>query len=657
NYNFPSRLNITVLFAAALFLAAAFFVTYSESNESDAANIVNTWNCGSGGSSDSSVTATLMDDGVLTISGTGSMASYGGYDQPWYSVRTSITSIIIESGVTSISTGAFDGCTNLTSVVIPDGVESIGYYTFQKCTGLTSVTIPSSVISIGYGAFSDCTGLTSIVIPDSVTLNSNAFYDCSNLKTVTVTGAYTSGGITDTYFKTNMAWKLPGMPYTVGCLFLPDVGSSDASHNTSYIGGSNGGTLLYSDGAYTRTGGSWVQAQTYSVSGKLTVIGGSASAENQTVTMTASGSSYGPVVYTVKTDGDGNYAITHVLHETSGSITAAISGYSQTVSPVHIGSLTGSLTGQDLTFTALYTVSGTLTVTGGESNVGVEVYLGTLHATTTTGGAYTITGVLHGTSGSITASITGYTQTVQASVTAIAADAAGKNITLTALYTVSLTKGDGISGFEYSINDDGTFDYEEPFETKHGDTLTVTAITSDGYAFVFWSGSSDSRANPLTVSVSGPVNLTANGELIEHYVTFGSGSNYTVYANGSPVSSPIRVAGGGSLSFTVQTSEGYSAVPAVSGIANLIRQSDGFYVILNVHSNISVTITVSADSGSEGENSSENNPDANSGNSSGSEGDSADGVSYWVPVLIVTALLVCIAAAAAGHTVLKRRRE
>jgi hypothetical protein len=36
--------------------------------------------------------------------------------------------------------GAFYGCTSLTSVTIPNGVTSIGEYTFQSCTSLTSVT-------------------------------------------------------------------------------------------------------------------------------------------------------------------------------------------------------------------------------------------------------------------------------------------------------------------------------------------------------------------------------------------------------------------------------------------------------------------------------------------------------------------------------------
>ncbi|MDR1404224.1 MAG: hypothetical protein LBJ20_01460, partial [Candidatus Methanoplasma sp.] len=271
-------------------------------------------------------------------------------------------------------------------------------------------------------------------------------------------------------------------------------------------------------------------------------------------------------------------------------------------------------------------------------------------------------GVPYGTSGSITASITGYTQAAALNITSLASDLTNQNIALNVdMYAVTLTPETGISGFRYSIDGGPVIFSSGLFYVPHGSDLIITAVLSGGYAFVSWSGDSDSRTNPLTLSsVTGDISLEASGELIKYYVTFDSGFNYTVYVNGSAVSSvssDVGVTGGGSLSFTVRTSQGYSASPDIKGMADLIEQSNGSYMIQNVHSNISVTITVSADSDSEGGNSSENNPDASSGNSSGSGGDSADGVSYWVPVLIVTALLVCIAAAAAGHTVLKRRRE
>ncbi len=64
--------------------------------------------------------------------------------------------------MTSIGDYTFWDCTSLTSITIPDGVTSIEWAVFSYCTSLTSVTIPNSVTSIGYSAFGDCAGLTDV---------------------------------------------------------------------------------------------------------------------------------------------------------------------------------------------------------------------------------------------------------------------------------------------------------------------------------------------------------------------------------------------------------------------------------------------------------------------------------------------------------------
>ncbi|MDR0688024.1 MAG: leucine-rich repeat protein, partial [Prevotellaceae bacterium] len=132
---------------------------------------------------------------TLAISGSGDMASYSSGSAPWYSYRSSIKTLTIGQGVTSIGSYAFRGYSGLTSVAIPNSVTSIGSNAFNGCSGLTSVTIPSSVTSIDYYAFYGCSGLTSVTIPSSVTsIGEGAFYGCSGLTSVTIPSSVTSIG-------------------------------------------------------------------------------------------------------------------------------------------------------------------------------------------------------------------------------------------------------------------------------------------------------------------------------------------------------------------------------------------------------------------------------------------------------------------------------
>lgn len=85
----------------------------------------------------------------------------------------------------------------LTSVQIPDTVTEIGSNAFYNCTSLKSVTIqdnkPSCVKKIGRQAFMFCSVLSDIPILDSVTeIGSEAFHQCEKLDTVTIPEGVTS---------------------------------------------------------------------------------------------------------------------------------------------------------------------------------------------------------------------------------------------------------------------------------------------------------------------------------------------------------------------------------------------------------------------------------------------------------------------------------
>ena len=135
---------------------------------------------------------------TLVISGTGPMADYHS-DQPWKSFRDQITTVTIESNVTTIGDYAFEVCTNLTAITIPAGVTVIGIFAFAMCSNLASVTIPASVTSIGIGAFYGCTNLPAFNVD---TNNPNYSSDASGVlfnKTKTTIVSYPAGKTATTY--------------------------------------------------------------------------------------------------------------------------------------------------------------------------------------------------------------------------------------------------------------------------------------------------------------------------------------------------------------------------------------------------------------------------------------------------------------------------
>ena len=139
---------------------------------------------------------TVLPDGktgrTMTVGGKGKMPHYVATvpqldERPWKGYIETITTVVIESGVTNIGNHAFNGCTNLTSVTIPSSVTNIGAYAFQNCKSLQSVTIPSSVMNIGTNAFYGCASLQSVTIPYGVTsIGQYTFYNCANLQSVTI---------------------------------------------------------------------------------------------------------------------------------------------------------------------------------------------------------------------------------------------------------------------------------------------------------------------------------------------------------------------------------------------------------------------------------------------------------------------------------------
>ena len=119
------------------------------------------------GSCGDALTWTLdSDTGTLTISGSGEMTNWGLDDNPpWYDDRSTVRSVIVGDGVTSIGSRAFYGCGSLTSVSLPDSVTEVGERAFGSCVRLQQITLPDSVTVLGIGAFQGCRALTEVGLP------------------------------------------------------------------------------------------------------------------------------------------------------------------------------------------------------------------------------------------------------------------------------------------------------------------------------------------------------------------------------------------------------------------------------------------------------------------------------------------------------------
>ena len=123
----------------------------------------------------------LNEEGILSITGSGTMTDFSGFDHsaPWQSLSNTIVSVYIGEGVTSIGDNAFYGCTEIGDIILPDSLTTIGTKAFESCIGLHTINLPKNLISIGNEAFRYCSGLKVVFIPTSLTtIGEGAFNGC-----------------------------------------------------------------------------------------------------------------------------------------------------------------------------------------------------------------------------------------------------------------------------------------------------------------------------------------------------------------------------------------------------------------------------------------------------------------------------------------------
>jgi len=137
-----------------------------------------------------------LDDGILTISGTGAMSDFPTPgSQAWDAVLGEIRKVVVNDGVTSLGFAAFKNCTNLSIVHLPNSLQTIGKRAFEGCSNLTNVVIPNGVTLIDEFAFSGCTSLATVSFPANLTrVAQGVFKNCSSLTTFSLPDKVTDLG-------------------------------------------------------------------------------------------------------------------------------------------------------------------------------------------------------------------------------------------------------------------------------------------------------------------------------------------------------------------------------------------------------------------------------------------------------------------------------
>ena len=157
--------SILAILVVTIALAAVFSLTAETDASSGSCGKNLTWN---------------LENGKLTISGSGSMYNYEDASTPW--IKKSIKEVVVTGSPYNIGSYAFSDCPSLTSVDLGK-IQEVSTHAFSYCSSLTKVEIPYSMKAIMPDAFYGCTSLSSATIV-SGDVKDEAFAGCTSLKSV-----------------------------------------------------------------------------------------------------------------------------------------------------------------------------------------------------------------------------------------------------------------------------------------------------------------------------------------------------------------------------------------------------------------------------------------------------------------------------------------
>lgn len=131
------------------------------------------------------ITYLEIPDSVISIYTYQSVTAYYGAFENCKQLHT----VVIGSGLISLSRDTFRGCTALKNLYIENGLQEIGKYAFAECSSLRSISLPESMVVIDSYAFADCTLLSDIDLGlGTQKINEGAFSGCTALRAIVIPG-------------------------------------------------------------------------------------------------------------------------------------------------------------------------------------------------------------------------------------------------------------------------------------------------------------------------------------------------------------------------------------------------------------------------------------------------------------------------------------
>ncbi|MBQ4528048.1 MAG: leucine-rich repeat protein [Clostridia bacterium] len=183
---------VTVIFA--LMLLWAFCAQAESATSGTSSNGEYTWSVSEDGTI---LTFSPVRDSFGVCENSGRIKGNGGY--PQYST---VTTIIIEEGITALPDNMFSNYIDIEKVVLPSTLKTIGGYDdtfnspgysigcFRGCAKLKEINFPDGLQTIADNAFENCFALKEVILPDSVLfVGKKAFYLCSSIEKVRLSDA------------------------------------------------------------------------------------------------------------------------------------------------------------------------------------------------------------------------------------------------------------------------------------------------------------------------------------------------------------------------------------------------------------------------------------------------------------------------------------